>query len=86
MNEETVKTLSLCSFFVFLCGVLGFVISIILNAASLYIEAHSTNAYVLLIQTKLFASTSITFYLLTAVLFAGIGILIIYWWKKTSSA
>lgn len=86
MNEETLKTLSFCSFFVFLFGVLGFLIAIILNAVSFYIEATSTEAYSAMIQTKLFASSATPYYLATAILFAGIGILIIYMWKQNCSA
>ena len=86
MNEETLKTLYLCSFFVFLFGVLGFLIAIILNVVSFYIEAASTKAYSTMIQTKLFASTATPYYLLTAVLFAGIGLLIIHIWKQNRYA
>ena len=86
MDEETLKTLSFCSFFVFLFGVLGFLIAIIRNAVSFYIEATSTNAYSVMVQTKLFVSSATPYYLLTAVLFAGIGLLIIYIWKQNRSA
>ena len=86
MNEETLKTLSLCSFFVFLFGVIGFLIAILLNAASFYIEASSTNVYSAMIQTKLFVITSIPYYRLTSVLFAGIGLLIIHIWKQNRYA
>jgi H+/Cl- antiporter ClcA len=85
MNGETLKTLSLCSFFVFLFGVLGFLVAIILNAAIFYVETRTTDMYVALVQSEILAVTYIPYYLLTAVLFAVLGLLIIYRWKHSSS-
>jgi len=80
MNEETLKTLSLCSFFVFLFGALGFLVAIILNAVIFYSEAPSSNIYETLVQTEILAITYIPYYLLISVLFAGLGLFIAYRW------
>jgi protein-S-isoprenylcysteine O-methyltransferase Ste14 len=85
MNGETLKTLSLCSFFVFLFGVIGFLVAIILNALTLYNEASSSDMYETLVQTEIFSITNIPIYLLISVLFAGLGILIVYGWKHPNS-
>ena len=85
MNEETLKTLSLCSFFVFLFGALGFLVAIILNALIFYIEAPSSDIYETLVQTEILAITYIPYYLLTSALFAGLGLFIIYRWKHPHS-
>ena len=85
MNKETLETLSLYSFFVCLFGVLGSLIAIMLNALSFYIEAPTISAYSAMIKTKLFANTFILYYLFTAMLFAGIGLLVIFIWKQNRS-
>ncbi len=85
MNEETLKTLSLCSFFVFLFGALGFLVAIILNAVIFYSEAPSSKIYETLVQTEILAITYIPYYLLTSVLFAGLGLFIVYMWAHPHS-
>jgi hypothetical protein len=84
MNLETLKTLYLCSFFVFLFGALGFIVAINLDALMLYIEAPTSDIYETLIQTELFSINSISIYLLISVSFPGLG-LIIYWLKNPHS-
>jgi hypothetical protein len=86
MDGETLKTLSFCSLFVFLFGALGFVVGIILNALTFYIETSSNQMYTFLVESKIFAITSIPYYLLAAVLFAGLGVFIVYMWNRTASA
>jgi hypothetical protein len=82
MTAESLKRLSLISLFVFLFSALGFLVAVLLNAIFLYSESASLTAYEYLIETKLFTFTSVSYYLLTAVLFAGLALLIIYRWKK----
>jgi len=85
MNEETPKTLSLCSFFVFLFGALGFLGAIILNAAIFYIEAPTIKMYESLVETEILTIKYIPYYLLVSVLFAGLGLLILYVWRHPNS-
>jgi hypothetical protein len=85
MDWETLETLSFCSFFVFLFGALGFVVGIIMNALMFYVETSSNQMYAFLVESKIFASIYIPYYLLAAVLFAGLGIFIVYMWNRTAS-
>jgi hypothetical protein len=85
MDGETLKTLSFCSFFVFLFGALGFLVAVILNALTFYVEAPSNDLYVALVRSEILAVKYAPFYLLTAVLFAGLGIVIVYLWKNSPS-
>lgn len=85
MNIETLKTLSLCSFFVFLFGALGFLVAFILNAVTFYIEAPTNEMYQTLVETQIFSITYIPYYLLTSALFAGLGLLIVYRWTHSHS-
>jgi hypothetical protein len=85
MDGETLKTLSFCSLFVFLFGALGFVVGIILNAITFYVETTTNQTYTFLVKSKIFAATYIPYYLLTAVLFAGLGVFIVYMWNRTTS-
>ena len=85
MNMETLKTVSLCSFFVFLFGALGFLVAIFLNAVTFYIEAPTPDMYETMVQTEILAIKYIPYYLLTSVLFAGLGLFIVYMWAHPSS-
>ena len=85
MNAETLKTISLYAFFVFLFGAIGFIVAIILNALTLYNEASSSDMYETLVQTEIFSITNIPIYLLISALFAGIGLIIVYGWKHPNS-
>ena len=79
---ETLKTLSFCSFFIFLFGALGFLVAIILNASIFYIETPSSELYVALVQSEILAATYFPYYLLTSILFAGLGIVVIYMMRE----
>jgi len=81
MTAESLKTLSLISFFVFLSSALGFLVAVVLNAMFLYNESSSLTAYEYLIRTKLFTLTAVSYYILTAALFAGLALSIVYRWK-----
>lgn len=81
MNEETLKTLSLQSFFVFLFGAIGFLVAIILNVTIFYAKTDSVDMYVFLVHTQIFAIKYIPYYLLVSVLFAGLKLLIVYMWR-----
>ena len=82
MINETRKTFFLGSFFVFLFGALGFLIAIILNAIKFYIEAPTNNAYLILVETRIFSNIYSPYYLLASALFAGLGIFTIYVMKE----
>ena len=83
MTAESLKTLSLVSFFVLLFGALGFLVAVLVNAIFLYSESPSLAAYEYFVRTKLFTVTSVTYHLLTAALFAGLALSIVYRWKRT---
>jgi len=85
MNMESLKTLSLCSFFVFLFGALGFLVSIILNALIFYIKTPSVDTYEILVHNEILAIKYIPYYLLISVLFAGLGLFIVYMWRHPNS-
>jgi hypothetical protein len=82
MVTETFKTLLLDSFFVFLFGVLGFLIAIILNALRFYVEAPTNNAYLILVVTRILSFVYFPYYLLASTLFAGLGIFSLYIFKE----
>jgi len=85
MNEETLKTLFLRFFFVFLLGTLGFVVAFLLNAVAFYLNAPTVHSYEIQVRTEILAVHYIPYYLLTSVLFAGLGIFLIYVWIRTDS-
>ena len=82
MNMETLKTLSLCSFFVSLFGTLGFLVAFLLNALTFYIEAPTPKMYETMVQTEILSITYIPYYLLASVLFAGLVIFVVYMMKE----
>jgi len=81
MNEETLKTLSLRSFLVFLFGTSGFLVAIVMNASVFYIETNSVDGYEFLVRTQILAIKYIPFYLLVTVLFAGLALFLLYSWE-----
>lgn len=85
MNEENIKTFSMCAFFVFLFCALGFLIASIVNIAKVYIETYVVEAYYAWVKIQMFASKYLPYYLLTGILFACVGLFIIYSWNFTDS-
>jgi hypothetical protein len=85
MTAESLKTLSLISLFGFLFSALGFLVAVLLNAIFLYSESASLTTYEYLVRTKLFTLTSVSYYILTAALFAGLALSIVYRWKRSRS-
>ena len=65
-------------FLCFLFGALGFLVAIILNAAIFYAKTDSVDTYVLLVRTEILAIKYIPYYFLVAVLFAGLGLFILF--------
>jgi hypothetical protein len=84
MNEESIITFSLCAFIVFLFGAAGFVIFSILTAANVYINSSVAEIYYNWAKNQMFSATYFPYYLLISVLFAGIGIFLIYNTKKSA--
>jgi hypothetical protein len=85
VNEDTLKTLSLCSFFVFIFGTSGFLVTIILNTSKAYIELPSNQMYENWVATQLFSIKYIPYYLLMGIMFAGLGLFLIYRLKQSTS-
>jgi hypothetical protein len=84
MNEETLKTLALCSIFVFLFGASGFLVASIINAANVYINSLTVEMYYIWVKS-MFSGKYLPYYLITGILFAGIALLIVYLWSPTDS-
>jgi cell division protein FtsX len=84
MNEESIITFSLCAFIVFLFGAVGFLISSILTAANVSINSSVVEIYYNWVETQMFSATYFPYYLLISVLFAVIGIFLIYSSKKSA--
>jgi hypothetical protein len=63
---------------------IGFLIAIIVKAIGFYIDSSDATDYSNLVQTKLFASQYIPDYFLAVLVFAGLGMMIIYVWKQTA--
>ena len=82
MKAETLETLSLCSVFVVLLGIMGFLVAIILNALTFYVRAPSNQTYDFFVSTQLLSITSFPNYILASVLFAFLGLFILYQMKK----
>jgi hypothetical protein len=85
MNQETVETLGLCSIFVFLFGVAGFIVASLVTAATVYVNSRTVEIYYNWVKTQMFSGTYLPYYLLTGILFAGLGLFIIYLSSPTDS-
>jgi hypothetical protein len=85
MNMETVETLGLCSIFVFLFGVSGFIVAALVNAATVYANSDTVEMYYRWVKTQMFSGTYLPYSLLAGILFAGIGLFVIYLSSPTDS-
>ena len=72
-------------FLCFLFGALGFLVAIILNVAIFHAKTNSVETYVFLMHTEILAIKYIPYYLLASVLFAGLGLFIVYSWRRPHS-
>jgi hypothetical protein len=78
MNEETIKTFVLCAFFVFFFGALGFLVASIINAVKIYIESLAVEMYYIWVETKMFATSYLLYYLLGGFLFSVVALFFIH--------
>ena len=85
MDSKSFQTVLLTFLFVLNMAGIGFLIAIIVKAVEFYIDSSSAATYSYLIRSKLFAPQYIPDYLLTAVMFAVIAVILIYVWKQTPS-
>ena len=85
MDSESFETVLLSFLFVLNLAGIGFLISIIVKAIGFYIDSPSATNYSYLVRTKLFAAQNFPNYILTATVFAGLGLVITYVWKQKRS-
>ena len=85
MDSKSFETVLLSFLFVLNMAGIGFLIAIIIKSIGFYIDSSSATAYSYLVQTKLFAPQYFSNYLLTAAVFAGLGLVIIYAWRQNRS-
>jgi len=82
MSAKSSQTVLLSFLFVLNMAGIGFLTAIIVNTIIFYINSSTAKNYSNLIKTKLFVPQYIADYLLTAMVFAIIALIIIYVWKQ----
>lgn len=82
MSSKSFQTVLLSFLFVLNMAGIGFLSAIIVKTIIFYINSSTAKVYSNLVKTKLFAPQYIAEYLLTAIIFAVIALILIYVWKQ----